>query len=147
MALTSVSPEDIYSINSRQHLALVNDVMRRRTLDRLMSDGVTIVDPANTWIDARADRPRHDRSNPFVHPRRRLRIGGDCRVGPFAHLVEGTTVPAGATGRPLGRRVAMTSMRIFAGRSCPLLAEEIAQYLGFPLGRVQLEDFPDGEIA
>jgi ribose-phosphate pyrophosphokinase len=41
----------------------------------------------------------------------------------------------------------MTGMRIFAGRSNLALAEQIAHYLGYPLGRVQLEDFPDGEIS
>lgn len=41
----------------------------------------------------------------------------------------------------------MTDLRIFAGRSNRGLAEQIAQYLGYPLGRVQLDDFPDGEIS
>jgi ribose-phosphate pyrophosphokinase len=41
----------------------------------------------------------------------------------------------------------MTGLRIFAGRSNPALAEQMAQYLGCPLGRIQLEDFPDGEIS
>lgn len=41
----------------------------------------------------------------------------------------------------------MTNLRIFAGRSNRALAELIAQYLGYPLGRVQLDDFPDGEIS
>ena len=41
----------------------------------------------------------------------------------------------------------MTDLRIFAGRSNPALAEQIAQYLGYPLGRVLLDDFPDGEIS
>jgi ribose-phosphate pyrophosphokinase len=41
----------------------------------------------------------------------------------------------------------MMNLRIFAGRSNRGLAEQIAQYLGRPLGRVQLGDFPDGEIS
>jgi len=41
----------------------------------------------------------------------------------------------------------MMNLRIFAGRSNRGLAEQIAQYLGCPLGRVQLDDFPDGEIS
>jgi ribose-phosphate pyrophosphokinase len=41
----------------------------------------------------------------------------------------------------------MTNLRIFSGRSNRGLAELIAQYLGYPLGRVQLDDFPDGEIS
>lgn len=41
----------------------------------------------------------------------------------------------------------MTGIRIFSGRSNRALAEQIAYYLGYPLGRVVLEDFPDGEIS
>ena len=41
----------------------------------------------------------------------------------------------------------MTDLRIFAGRGNRGLAEQICQYLGYPLGRVQLDDFPDGEIS
>ena len=40
----------------------------------------------------------------------------------------------------------MTDLRIFTGRSNPAMAENVSKYLGLPLGRVQLEDFPDGEI-
>lgn len=41
----------------------------------------------------------------------------------------------------------MNDMRIFAGRSNPELAGRIASYLGLPLGRAQLGNFPDGEIS
>ncbi len=41
----------------------------------------------------------------------------------------------------------MKDLRVFAGRSNPDLAQKIVQYLGIPLGRAQLEDFPDGEIS
>jgi ribose-phosphate pyrophosphokinase len=41
----------------------------------------------------------------------------------------------------------MTGIRIFSGRSNRGLAEQIVHYLGYPVGRVQLESFPDGEIS
>lgn len=41
----------------------------------------------------------------------------------------------------------MTGVRIFSGRSNRGLAEQIAHYLGYPVGRVQLDNFPDGEIS
>lgn len=41
----------------------------------------------------------------------------------------------------------MTPIRIFSGRSNPALSQRIAEYLGIPLGRAQLEDFPDGETS
>lgn len=36
---------------------------------------------------------------------------------------------------------------VFSGRSNPLLTERICQYLGLTPGRVQLENFPDGETS
>jgi len=92
-AITSVPPEDIYSINSRQDLARVNNVMRTRVLERLMSEGVTIVDPATTWIDARARIGRDTIIRPFVDIDGPVHIGNRCRVGPFVHLSGHTEVP------------------------------------------------------
>ncbi len=36
--------------------------------------------------------------------------------------------------------------RIFAGRSNPLLASEISEYLKIPLGKISIKNFSDGEI-
>lgn len=85
-AITSVHPDDIYSINSRAELAMVNDVLRRRILDRWMDDGVTIVDPATTWIDNRAVLGRDTIIEPFVRIAGGARIGANCRVGPLVYV-------------------------------------------------------------
>lgn len=36
---------------------------------------------------------------------------------------------------------------LFAGSSHPALAQEVAQYLGVPLGKLKIEEFPDGEFV
>lgn len=41
----------------------------------------------------------------------------------------------------------MKDMCVFSGRSNLRLAEQVANYLGIALGRVQLDHFPDGEIG
>jgi len=41
----------------------------------------------------------------------------------------------------------MKDMVVFSGRSNRPLAERVLNYLGLPLGRAQLENFPDGEIS
>jgi ribose-phosphate pyrophosphokinase len=41
----------------------------------------------------------------------------------------------------------LKDLRVFSGRSNPELARRVCDYLGIPLGRVQLENFPDGEIS
>jgi ribose-phosphate pyrophosphokinase len=41
----------------------------------------------------------------------------------------------------------MTNLRVFSGRSNPALAQKLVDYLGMPLGRVTLDNFPDGEVS
>ncbi|MCK4341429.1 MAG: ribose-phosphate pyrophosphokinase [Phycisphaerae bacterium] len=41
----------------------------------------------------------------------------------------------------------MINLRLFSGRGNDGLAERISEYLGSPLGQVQVVDFPDGEIS
>lgn len=44
-------PAEIAGINTRQELAAVDCIMRRRKCESLMAEGVTIVDPDSTFID------------------------------------------------------------------------------------------------
>ncbi|MEN6404831.1 MAG: ribose-phosphate pyrophosphokinase [Thermoguttaceae bacterium] len=41
----------------------------------------------------------------------------------------------------------MNSMKLFTGRAHPVLAKRICEYLGLPLGRAVMGNFPDGEIS
>jgi bifunctional UDP-N-acetylglucosamine pyrophosphorylase/glucosamine-1-phosphate N-acetyltransferase len=97
VAITAVPPADILSINSRQELALVNRVMRDRILDRHMSAGVTIVDPATTWIDSRVTIGQDTVIQPFTFIAGPGRIGRGCTIGPFAYLAEDSEVEDGKT--------------------------------------------------
>ncbi len=90
VAITAVSPEDVISVNSRQQLSLVSKVMQERIQDDLMSNGVTIVDPGNTWIDARARIGQDTVIHPFTYIHGNVQIGRHCSVGPFAYLRDGT---------------------------------------------------------
>src|SRR3990172_7647895 len=42
---------------------------------------------------------------------------------------------------------AMNDLKIFSGRAHPALARDIADYLGLDLGRLEISNFPDGEVA
>lgn len=76
-------------VNNRQQLALVGKIMQQRIQQRLMASGVTIVDPPNTWIDARAEIGLDVVIEPFTCISGAVRIGDNCRIGPFAYLHEG----------------------------------------------------------
>jgi bifunctional UDP-N-acetylglucosamine pyrophosphorylase/glucosamine-1-phosphate N-acetyltransferase len=51
-AIKVQSPEEVLGINTRAELAAVDRVMRRQKCERLMEEGVTIIDAASTYIDA-----------------------------------------------------------------------------------------------
>ncbi len=92
IAITAVPPEDVLSINSRRQLAEVSKLMQGRIQEELMSKGVTIVDPPNTWIDARAQIGQDTVIQPFTYINGPVKIGRNCRIGPFAFLREGTVL-------------------------------------------------------
>jgi len=89
-AVTAVLPEEAISINSRVQLSETGKIMQRRIQLELMNKGVTIVDPPNTWIDARAQIGQDTVIEPFTCIHGEVKIGRGCRVGPFAYLRSGT---------------------------------------------------------
>ncbi|MBC8379249.1 MAG: NTP transferase domain-containing protein [Planctomycetes bacterium] len=95
-AVTAVAPEDAMGVNNRMQLSVVGKIMQQRIQKRLMSAGVTIVDPPNTWIDARAKIGQDAVIEPFTCIRGAVTVGPNCRIGPFAYLHEGAHVADGS---------------------------------------------------
>jgi bifunctional UDP-N-acetylglucosamine pyrophosphorylase/glucosamine-1-phosphate N-acetyltransferase len=95
VAVTAVRPEEAVSVNSREQLSDAGKIMQRRIQRRLMETGVTIVDPPNTWIDARAQIGQDTVIEPFCCIFGEVVIGKNCRIGPFAHLRNGTKIGDG----------------------------------------------------
>jgi bifunctional UDP-N-acetylglucosamine pyrophosphorylase/glucosamine-1-phosphate N-acetyltransferase len=92
VAITAVRQEEAMGVNSRAQLSVASKIMQRRIQQELMENGVTIVDPDNTWIDARAKIGQDTVIEPFVYIHGEVKIGRDCRIGPFAFLRHGTVV-------------------------------------------------------
>jgi len=101
-AVVAVRPEEAMSVNDRQQLSTVAKVMQQRIQDGLMNDGVTIVNPANTWIDVRARIGQDTIIEPFTYIQGNVKIGKGCRIGPFAFLADGTVVKDNAVIKPCG---------------------------------------------
>ncbi len=95
VALAVLDPDDILGVNARQHLAQANALMQARIQDHWMTEGVTIVDPRNTYIDGRATIGPDTIVFPFTVISGTVRIGSNCRVGPFAHLRDGSALDDG----------------------------------------------------
>lgn len=96
VALPVLEPDDILGVNTRQHLAQANAILQSRIADHHMTEGVTIIDPRNTYIDGRAAIGPDTLIYPFTVITGRVTIGKGCRVGPFAHLRDGTVLEDGA---------------------------------------------------
>src|SRR5439155_2029688 len=77
---------EILGINDRRQLAEAERVMRQRILDGLMTSGVTIADPAATFIDADVHIGRDTVILPFSLISGESTIGEDCVIGPFAQI-------------------------------------------------------------
>ena len=92
MAVTAVAAEDAISVNSRGQLSETSKIMQLRIQEELMNNGVTIVDPPNTWIDARAIIGQDTVIEPFTYIHGEVSIGSKCRIGPFAYLRDGTVL-------------------------------------------------------
>ena len=84
IAVTAVAAEEAMGVNARAQLSQASKIMQSRIQEKLMSSGVTIVDPPNTWIDARAEIGQDTVIEPFTYIHGRVKIGRNCRVGPFA---------------------------------------------------------------
>jgi bifunctional UDP-N-acetylglucosamine pyrophosphorylase/glucosamine-1-phosphate N-acetyltransferase len=75
-------------INNRVQLADAEAVLRRRVLERLMLSGVTVVDPASTYVDAGVEVGRDTVLEPFTFLRGSTVIGEGCRIGPGTEIVD-----------------------------------------------------------
>ncbi|HYN36983.1 MAG TPA: bifunctional UDP-N-acetylglucosamine diphosphorylase/glucosamine-1-phosphate N-acetyltransferase GlmU [Actinomycetota bacterium] len=81
-------PEEVLGVNSRAQLARVAELLRRRECDRLMNDGVTIVDPNTTYIDVSVQIARDATIHPFTFLEGRTSIGEGAEIGPQVRIVD-----------------------------------------------------------
>lgn len=85
-ALVTTDPSEALGINDRAQLARAEAVVRARTLDALMRGGVTVEDPATTYVDSGVVVGRDTVLRPMTVIRGATTLGIDCDVGPMAQL-------------------------------------------------------------
>ncbi len=81
--------QEALGINTRAELAAANRLMQKTINDKLMQDGVTIIDPPSTFINFGTKIGKDTVIYPFTVIERDVKIGKRCFLGPFAHLREG----------------------------------------------------------
>ncbi len=84
--------DETIGINDRVQLAEAEHLLRRRILERHMYAGVTIVDPATTYIDDTVSIGMDTVILPGTMITGKTTIGSDCRIGPH------TTIDASTIG-------------------------------------------------
>ena len=87
-------------VNNRAELAAVEALARRRILEAHMVAGVTVVDPASTWIDAGVEIAADARIEPGSSLRGATEVGAGSVVGPLTTLTD-TMLGEGGRRAPL----------------------------------------------
>lgn len=90
-AVSAPQANEILGVNDRAQLSEAGQVLRDRRNDELMRSGVTIVDPATTWVDVDAD------------------VAPDVVLHPDTQLLGATSVAAGAV---VGPRVTLVDTEV-----------------------------------
>lgn len=85
-AFEAADPDETMGVNDRVQLSEAEAYMRRRIAVGHMRNGVTIVDPASTYIEADVTIGADTIIQPGTFLRGRTTIGTDCVVGPQADL-------------------------------------------------------------
>lgn len=91
-AYTMENNEESFGINSRLHLAEATKIMQKRINEKHMINGVTIVDPATTYISADTEIGQDTVIYPATYIEGRNIIGKNCKIGPCAHLRGGVEI-------------------------------------------------------
>ena len=77
---------ELQGYNTRAEIALGWKKLRGEILQKLMAEGVTIVDPDSTYIDTDIEIGRDTTIHPQVIIEGRSRIGSNCEIHSWSHL-------------------------------------------------------------
>ena len=118
-AVPHADADEVHGVNSRAELARAEALLRRRLLDRLMDSGVTVRDPATTYVDVDVNVGADSTLHPGVILEGSTVVGAGCNVrsgvrvtdshiGDRVSILDGTiieesTVEADATLGPYAR--------------------------------------------
>ncbi|AXB45187.1 bifunctional UDP-N-acetylglucosamine diphosphorylase/glucosamine-1-phosphate N-acetyltransferase GlmU [Amycolatopsis albispora] len=95
-ALVAGDPWLTEGVNDRVQLSVLGAELNRRIVRRWQQAGVTVVDPATTWLDAGVTLARDVRIEPGVQLKGATTVGEGATVGPDTTLTD-VEVGAGAT--------------------------------------------------
>jgi bifunctional UDP-N-acetylglucosamine pyrophosphorylase/glucosamine-1-phosphate N-acetyltransferase len=89
-ALLIENSQEIRGINSRTELAEVSTLLRQKKNEELMAAGVTLVDPATTYIDPDVEIGADTVIHPGVVIEGQTRIGSACEIQAHVRIADST---------------------------------------------------------
>ncbi|OFK24999.1 bifunctional UDP-N-acetylglucosamine diphosphorylase/glucosamine-1-phosphate N-acetyltransferase GlmU [Olsenella sp. HMSC062G07] len=87
-ALAAEDYRELLGVNSRSQLAAATDVMRRRINERLMGEGVSMLDPSQVWVGPDVTVGPDTTLLPQTFLWGRTSVGADCTIGPNSRLTD-----------------------------------------------------------
>jgi bifunctional UDP-N-acetylglucosamine pyrophosphorylase / glucosamine-1-phosphate N-acetyltransferase len=87
-ALLAEDPDEVLGVNDRMQLAHADALLRARFCEKLMSEGVTILDPSSVYVGREVTVGPDSVVHPGTHLRGRTAIGERCEIGPNSIIVE-----------------------------------------------------------
>lgn len=85
-------PDEVIGVNSRGDLAKGFSIIRKRTINKLLNEAVTVLDPSTTFIVPDAKIGKDTIIYPFVVIEKNVKIGKNCSIGPFCRIRSGTVL-------------------------------------------------------
>ncbi len=87
-AVKSDDPAEILGPNDRKALAETERIMRAKIINYWLEEGVTFVDPADTYVDPRVKLSPDTTIYPGTLLYGKTSIGGNCRLGPYTQITD-----------------------------------------------------------
>ncbi|MCB4757332.1 MAG: bifunctional UDP-N-acetylglucosamine diphosphorylase/glucosamine-1-phosphate N-acetyltransferase GlmU, partial [Elusimicrobia bacterium] len=89
-AVVCQDPNEASGVNQRADLAHAEAVIRKRKLEALMKEGVTVIDPESTYVTEDVEVGPDTIIYPQTFILGKTRIGSHCQIGPWAHITDCT---------------------------------------------------------
>lgn len=91
--VAAADPSEVLGVNDRSDLARANAVLFARKCAELLASGVTVLDPASTFVEPEVVVGPDTVIHPQTFLRGRTVIGAECELGPGAEIADSTLGP------------------------------------------------------
>lgn len=83
---------EIHGVNDRAQLADVHSILKKQIIRKHQLNGVTVLEPENTYIEADVQIGRDTVIYPSTYIEKDVKIGKMCQIGPFCKIRSKSTI-------------------------------------------------------